>query len=164
MAGWKDFRELAAWQHSHQAKVRIYELIERSRIKSDFKLTKQLRESARSAPGNIAEGFGRFGPQGVRSFLRDLEGSLQESLNHLIDAKDLRLITRDDLSVEEHHVRKAINTATGLIRHLERTTSPPVNQKVVAPFFNRLDSGAVGVSAMQFQASFRCAIPARRLL
>ena len=125
MAGWKDFREIAAWQHSQQVKVRIYALLDRSRINRDAKLSTQLRESARSAPGNIAEGFGRFGNKEFARFARISKGSLHESLNHLIDARDQRMITENELLVEEHHIKKAIDTVTGLIRHLERTKGPP---------------------------------------
>ena len=124
MAGWKHFEEIAAWQHSHRVKLRVYELLERPRIKRDIKLSTQLREAARSAPSNIAEGFGRFGNKEFARFARMSKGSLHESLNHLIDARDQRMITRDELLIEEHHIKKAINAVTGLIRHLERTDGP----------------------------------------
>jgi len=124
MAGWKHFEEIAAWQHSYQVKLRVYALLERSKIKRDIKLTAQLRESARSAPSNIAEGFGRFGNKEFARFARMSKGSLHESLNHLIDARDQRMITEDELLNEVHHIRKAIDTVTGLIRHLESTKEP----------------------------------------
>jgi four helix bundle protein len=101
MAGWKDFREIAAWQHAEKAKLRVYELLERPEIKRDFRLATQLREAARSAPANIAEGFGRFGNKEFARFARIAKGSLHESVNHLIDAKDQRLITEDELLIEE---------------------------------------------------------------
>ena len=124
MAGWKDFREIAAWQHSDGAKLRIYALLERPKIQRDFKFATQLREAARSAPANIAEGFGRFGNKEFARFARIAKGSLHESLNHLIDARDQRMITEDELLIEEHHIKKAINAVTGLIRHLETTKEP----------------------------------------
>ena len=124
MAGWKDFREIAAWQHSDGAKLRIYALLERPKIQRDFKFATQLREAARSAPANIAEGFGRFGNKEFARFARIAKGSLHESLNHLIDARDQRMITEDELLIEEHHIKKAINAVTSLIRHLETTKEP----------------------------------------
>ncbi len=124
MAGWKDFREIAAWQHAEKSKIRIYALLERPGIKRDFRLATQLREAARSAPANIAEGFGRFGNKEFARFGRIAKGSLHESMNHLIDARDQRLITEDEFLLEEHHIKKAINAVTGLIRHLERTREP----------------------------------------
>ena len=71
MAGWKRFEEIAAWQHSYRVKLRVYTLLERPKVKRDLKLTTQLRESARSAPSNIAEGFGRF--HAVTGLIRHLE-------------------------------------------------------------------------------------------
>ena len=124
MAGWKDFREIAAWQYSERVKVRIYELLERPEIKRDFRFSTQLRSSASSAPANIAEGFGRFGNREFARFSRIAKGSLQESLNHLIDARDRQFIADDELFIEEHHIKKAIHAVTGLIRHLETSREP----------------------------------------
>ena len=107
VAGWKDFREIAAWQHAEKAKVRIYALLERPKIQRDFKFATQLRESARSAPAPIAEGFGRFGNKEFARFARIAKGSLHESVNHLIDARDQRMISEDELLIEEHHVKRA---------------------------------------------------------
>ena len=127
MAGWKHFEEIAAWNHSQQVKLRIYKLLERPRIRRDVKLSGQLRESARSAPSNIAEGFGRFGNKEFARFARMSKGSLHESLNHLIDAADQRLMTQDELLLERHHISKAIHAVTGLIRHLETSKEPDRN-------------------------------------
>jgi four helix bundle protein len=127
MAGWKRFEEIAAWQHSHRVKLRVYKILERPRIRRDVKLSTQLREAARSAPSNIAEGFGRFGNKEFARFARISKGSLHESLNHLIDARDQRMISADELLLEEHHIRKAIDTVTGLIRHLETSKEPDRN-------------------------------------
>ena len=127
MAGWKDFREIAAWQHAQAVKLRMYALLERPRIKQDFEYAKQLRAAARSGPANIAEGFGRFGNKEFARFVRIAKGSEQELLNHLIDARDQRLLSDDELVLEEHHIRKALNSASGLIRHLERTANREPN-------------------------------------
>jgi hypothetical protein len=40
------------------------------------------------------------------------KGSLHESLNHLIDATDQRMITQDELLIERHHISKAINAVS----------------------------------------------------
>lgn len=125
MAGWKDFREIVAWQRAETVKLRVYKLLERPSVKHDFRFLDQLRDAARSAPANIAEGFGRFGNKEFARFARIARGSEQEVLNHLIDARDRRLITDDELMLEEHHVRKALDAAAGLIRHLERTDKKP---------------------------------------
>ena len=129
MAGWKDFREIVAWQRAESVKLRVYSFLERPKVKRDFRLCGQLREAARSAPANIAEGFGRFGNKEFARFVRIARGSETEVLNHFIDAKDQRLLTEDELLVEEHHVRGALKAAAGLIQHLESTPDPPRPKK-----------------------------------
>src|SRR6185436_3268425 len=124
MAGWKDFREIVAWQRAETVKLRVYQLLDRPRIKRDFRFLDQLREAARSAPANIAEGFGRFGNKEFARFVRIARGSETEVMNHFIDARDLRLLTDDELLIEEHYIRGALKAAAGLIQHLESTPDP----------------------------------------
>ena len=61
MAGWKDFREIAAWQHAGQLKMRVYAFLERPIVRRKFGYCDNMARAARSGPSNIAEGFGRFG-------------------------------------------------------------------------------------------------------
>jgi four helix bundle protein len=126
MAGWKDFREIAAWQLASQVKLRVYSILERPALKRSFSFRDQLADAARSAPSNIAEGFGRFGNKEFARFARIAKASEIEVLNHLVDARDQRLISDDQLMIEEHHVRRALNAIVGLIRHLESTPDPPI--------------------------------------
>ena len=58
-------------------------------------------------------------------FVRIARGSETEVLNHLIDAKDQRLLTDDEFLIEEHYVRGALKAAAGLLRHLESAPDPP---------------------------------------
>ncbi len=138
MAGWKDFREIAAWQRSHDVKCRVDMFLERPEVRRKYRFCDQLADSARSAPGNIAEGFGRFGNKEFARFSRIAKGSLIEVLNHMIDARDQRLISGDELLIFEHHVRKALKATVGLIRHLESSPDPPRKPP------ERRDEGAEG--------------------
>ena len=125
MAGWKDFREIAAWRLSHDVKCRVDAFLERPDAQRKYRFRDQLADSARSAPGNIAEGFGRFGNKEFARFARIAKASLIEVLNHMIDAQDQQLISRDELLLHEHSIRKALKATVGLIRHLESTPEPP---------------------------------------
>ena len=69
MAGFKDFREIVAWQLANQLKLEV--------------------------------------------------------LNHIIDAHDQRLITKDELLMTEHLIKRALKASNGLIRYLESTPDPP---------------------------------------
>jgi four helix bundle protein len=124
MAGWKDFREIVAWQRAESVKLRVYAFLARPTVKRDFRYCEQLREAARSAPANIAEGFGRYGNKEFARFVRIARGSETEVLNHFVDARDQQLLTEDELLVEEHYIRGALKAAAGLIRHLESAPDP----------------------------------------
>jgi four helix bundle protein len=60
MSGVRDIRELVAWQLARELKQLADEVCRRPGPSRDFKYRDQLRDSAASAPRNIAEGFGRF--------------------------------------------------------------------------------------------------------
>lgn len=125
MAGWKDFREIAAWRLSREVKCYVYAFLERPDVRRKYKYCEQLADAARSAPSNIAEGFGKFGNKEFARFSRIAKGSLEEVLNHMIDAFDQRLLSKDELADHEHRIRKALKATIGLIRHLESTPDPP---------------------------------------
>jgi four helix bundle protein len=119
MAGWKDFREIVAWQRARELKLRVDELLKRPEVKTKYKYYDQLSDAARSAPRNIAEGFGRFGNKEFARFARIAKGSELEVLNHLIDAQDQGLITKAEFANYEECVQSAVAAVVGLIRHLE---------------------------------------------
>lgn len=129
MAGWKDFKEIAAWQHARELKLQVDAFLARPDVKRKFSLADQLYASARSAPSNIAEGFGKFGNKEFARYARIAKASEVEVLNHLIDLHDQKLITEDELMIAEHKARIALKAVVGLIRHLETTPDPPKPKK-----------------------------------
>ena len=84
-----------------------------------------MQDAVRSAPSNIAEGFGKFENKEFARYARIAKASELEVLNHLIDLRDQRFISEDELLVSEHATRKALKALVGLIRHLELTPDPP---------------------------------------
>ena len=125
MAGFRDFREIVAWQLANQLKREIDGYLARPAFKLRFKFCEQLDDAARSGPRNIAEGFARFRHKEVAQFVRVAKGSEAEVLNHIIDAHDQRLISRDELLMTEHLIKRALKAANGLIRYVESTPDPP---------------------------------------
>ena len=102
MAGWKDFREIAAWRHARDLKLQVDQFLERPNVKKKYQRYDQLFNAARSGPSNIAEGFGKFGNKEFARYARIAKGSEVEVINHLIDLHDQRLISKDELLVSEH--------------------------------------------------------------
>ena len=124
MAGWKDFTEIAAWQHARALKLQVDALLRKPAIASQFKFRSQVADAARSGPRNIAEGFARFSNKDFARLVRIAKASESEVVNHLIDAFEQGLITEDELASTQYLARRAMGAAIGLIRHLETTSQP----------------------------------------
>jgi four helix bundle protein len=70
-------------------------------VARDFGFCDQIRESARSAPANIAEGFGKYDPPEFRRYLGIAVGSLKETQNHLRDALAQRYVGLDECKSQD---------------------------------------------------------------
>jgi len=78
------FEDMEVWQKAMDIAVRIFHLTENLPRKEDYGLTSQIRRSALSVAGNIAEGFGRKHTKDKLNFYYDSRGSLAETKSHLI--------------------------------------------------------------------------------
>ena len=56
---YNSFEDMPVWQKSTDLAVKIFNLTEGLPRKEDYGLTSQIRNSALSVSGNLAEGFGR---------------------------------------------------------------------------------------------------------
>jgi four helix bundle protein len=94
-SGWsmsvRDFRDLVAWQLADALRWEVIRFTSEGPASRDFRFRDDIRASAGSAPSNIAEGFGRFRPP-FAQFLEYAKASLEETQDHLIEAKDRALI------------------------------------------------------------------------
>ena len=124
MPGFRSFRQFAAWQLAHALRQRVVPLCSRAFAARDFKFHEQVREAARSAPRNIAEGFGRYRHREFAQFVRIAKASEVELLNHIEEAFNSGYVSDAERQELEHAARKAIRAANGLIRHLESNPDP----------------------------------------
>jgi four helix bundle protein len=86
----QSFEKLAAWQKAHQLMLDIHKrLLPLLPKEEKYDLVDQLRRSSKSVPANIAEGAGRYYYMDNVRFCYNARGSLDETLNHLIAARDL---------------------------------------------------------------------------
>lgn len=125
MAGFRDFREIVAWQLARELRLLADQLLSRPMVAQDFKFRDQLADAARSGPRNIAEGFARFKHKEFAQFARIAKGSEAEVLNHFIDATDRGYLSPEEFQQFEHAAKKALKAINGLIRYLENTPDPP---------------------------------------
>jgi four helix bundle protein len=78
------FESMPVWQKGMDLAERVFAITEGLPRKEDYGLTSQIRRSALSVPGNIAEGFGRRHTRDKLNFYYVSRGSLAETKCHLI--------------------------------------------------------------------------------
>ena len=119
------FTDLRAWQLARQLKVEVDRtVLANPQAQADRKFFDQLSDAVRSAPRNLAEGFGRFGHNEFAHFTSIARSSLQEVQNHLLDASD-----RDFTTGAEHRKlwslsEEALACTTALLKSLNRRNRP----------------------------------------
>lgn len=102
------FEDMPVWQKGMELAQKVYVITEALPRKEDYGLTSQIRRSALSVTGNIAEGFGRKHTKDKVNFYYASRGSLTETKSHLIygervgyfkelDCKDLKGLADDVL-------------------------------------------------------------------
>src|SRR3970282_517219 len=82
----QEFTDLIAWQLADSLEKFMLEVIRRPAVARDAEFCRQSSDAAASAPRNIAEGFGRFGPIQFANFLRIAIGSEKETKNQILKA------------------------------------------------------------------------------
>jgi four helix bundle protein len=89
----KRFEDLIAWQLAFKLQEEVFAYTATGAAWGDVKHRDQIRDAARSATRNTAEGFGRFRPKEFARFLDIAHGSLDETKNHLHDAYQRKYIS-----------------------------------------------------------------------
>lgn len=81
---YKSFTEMPVWQKAHKLSVDVFQITGGLPRSEDYGLTSQIRRSANSIAGNIAEGFGRNTNKDKSKFYIIARGSAYETQNHLL--------------------------------------------------------------------------------
>jgi four helix bundle protein len=118
MAGVRRFEDLDCWKLANELKLAVYELLERPHIRTDREFCDDVRDAVKSAPANIAEGFGRRTDAEFARFLDIARGSLNECRNHIGDARDLKYIDEKERSALDVLASRALGAIAGLQRYL----------------------------------------------
>ena len=129
--GARTFRDVIAWQLARELRAALRPLWQRAETARDFNLSNQLKDAARSATANIAEGF----PCSHAEYARYLEissRSLEEVEDRLIEMMDDELISADEAA---HALRLKMRTSRAIAKlraYLLSTPDPP-SYKRAAP-------------------------------
>jgi four helix bundle protein len=122
--GAKLFSDLRCWQFCRTLKVRVYAITATLPASTDVDFCSQIRRSARSAPRNIAEGFGRFTHREMSQYLKIALGSLAETQDGLIDALDQGYITKSEFDDLWALSLSAIRTTKAFKRSIDEAAEP----------------------------------------
>ncbi len=115
----RSFTELRVWQEGHRLVLDIYRQTAGFPHKENFGLTSQLTRSASSITANITEGFERGSNKEFIQFLVIARGSLAETQNHLLLARDLGYLDKVsfvNLAKQSILIHKQINALIGSMR------------------------------------------------
>ncbi len=123
-----DFRQLVCWQLCHALKCEVLEFTATGAAARDFRYRDQIRAASAGPPANISEGFGRWRPSEFARFLEFACGSLQETINHLIDGGERGYIDAQLYRRLMNLSRAALKATTGLLRAKQRQASDQCNK------------------------------------
>jgi four helix bundle protein len=115
----KRFTELVAWQRAHELEILCEELLNRPRVRRDYKFRAQLSDAGSSCPRNIAEGFGRFRPKENAQFVRVAKGSANEVLALFIEARVKGFLSPEEFQRFKTAADRAIGTIVGYVKYLD---------------------------------------------
>ena len=118
------YQDLVAWQLANKLKIGVYEIIDTSTARNDFRFATQVKQAASSAPANLAEGFGAYHHGEFARYVRIAGSSLFEVHCHLGDGVDRGHWSRKIASDQQQLANRAIRACTGLLRYLARSKAP----------------------------------------
>lgn len=118
----KSLEALETWRKSKEFSLRIYrEVLPLLPSEEKWNLNQQLKRSSLSIPANIAEGYGRFYYQDNIRFCYIARGSLEETLSHLVIAREMEFVSKSLFESLEQDSEKLTQLINGYIGYLKRS-------------------------------------------
>lgn len=112
----ESFKDLHAWQFSHELVLEIYKVSRGFPNDEQFGLTNQIRRAVVSVTSNLAEGFSRNSYKEKLQFYSISLGSLTEVQNQILIARDIKYISYVDYSSIEQKTLTCSKLINGLIK------------------------------------------------
>ena len=121
---YRSFEEMPVWEKAMDLAQQIFALTEGLPKKEDYGLTSQVRRSALSVSGNLAEGFGRHHTKDKINFYYASRGSLTETKSHLIYAQKIGYPKGSEHRLTMRLIEGTWKELNALIRSLRNKTYP----------------------------------------
>ena len=118
MAKIESVEELDVFKRAHQATLRIYEISRKFPADEKFGLVSQIRRAAASMATNLIEGSYRLNRAEYRQFVGIARGSSGELKYHILLARDLGYLPKDDYGVLRGELDEISKMLMGLAKSL----------------------------------------------
>jgi four helix bundle protein len=115
----RDFRKLIVWQKSHALAVEAHRALGGRPIPGAAASRSQLLRAIASVPANIAEGCGKRSEAEFARYLDIALGSVKESENHLLFARDMGWLSKACYALLDERlaeVRRMLFSLTKIMR------------------------------------------------
>ncbi len=121
MASFKNFEELEIWQIAREINKAVLNIINSTKLKSDFMLKDQMSRASSSIMNNIAEGFGRGGTKEFIYFLSIARGSVNELISQVLQCIDNSYIESEYGTIIQNKLYSLNNQIAGFIKYLNQS-------------------------------------------
>jgi four helix bundle protein len=125
MASIRRLQDLECHQLAVEIRREVLRLTRREPGRGDFKFVGQIRDAARSAPRNIAEGYSRFIPAEIVRYLSYAKASLHETENHVGDGRESAYFSQAESERLTDLIGRCISA---ILRWIEYLESPAARQ------------------------------------
>lgn len=130
MASVKRFEDLEIWQLSRALCKDIYDVIESTNLKNNFKLCNQIDSSSGSVMDNIAEGFERNGNRELIQFLSIAKASCGETRSQLYRVFDRNFISEEKFETLREQTEVLSRKIGSFIKYLNITDLKGTKYKI----------------------------------
>ena len=114
------FTELETWKQARKIRIFVAQLVKSFPSEEKFRLADQIIRCSRSIGNNIAEGHGRFHYQDNIRFCIIARGSLSETLDHMIIARDENIISENVYNDFYSEYEQSLKLLNGYIQFIKR--------------------------------------------
>ncbi len=121
---YRSFEDMPVWKKAMELAHNVFALTDGLPRKEDYGLTSQIRRSALSVSGNLAEGFGRHHTKDKINFYYASRGSLTETKSHLIYGYKVGYLRQNEYALALKLIDDIWKELNALIRSLRNKTQP----------------------------------------
>ncbi|MBX2990040.1 MAG: four helix bundle protein [Bacteroidetes bacterium] len=120
---YESFRDMPVWREAMEIAAEVFRLTDGLPKKEDYGVTSQIRRSALSISGNIAEGFGRHHSKDKMNFYYIARGSATETQSHLEYCRRVGYIPETSVATLDVRLSQLIHDINKIIQSLNFSAS-----------------------------------------